>query len=183
MTIYDAVDFFERSLFVTVPRRREQVTGRVRLREILNLHNVDGMRDVPQIRGMISQIRAGGDVLHATGLPNVKIVASRRGEWVLFDGHHTTVAYMATGRRYLDEIPHLIVREGPDPVKDSGILVFFGSHSKRLTPSTWRNYVINWQAPPEGQLCARIESTMCGLFESLAGRHSFLSPPAVPLPA
>jgi hypothetical protein len=107
----------------------------------------------------------------------VKIVTTCRGEWVLFDGHHTVVAYMATGRRYLDELPHLMVHYGREPIPDSDILVVFGSHAPLLSTSLWRNYTINWQAPQEEQLAKRDQHSMRELFDTLARNHTFLSPP------
>jgi hypothetical protein len=171
------VDFFEQTLFPVLPRCIRSANERVPLGQLLNLHNPEGMRDVPQIRGMLRQIQGGADVLHATGLPNVKLVTTSRGEWVLFDGHHTTIAYMADGRRYLDELPHLMVHHhGWKPIPDSDILVVFGSHAPFLSTSIWRDYTINWQAPPEEQLAQRVQPSMRGLFDVLARNHTFLSP-------
>ncbi|MHC4673575.1 MAG: hypothetical protein ACYTBZ_13915 [Planctomycetota bacterium] len=116
---------------------------------------------------MIRQILVGGDVLRASGLPNVRVVVTPENETVLFDGHHTVMAYMATGCRYLDEVPHLVVHNGKGRVADREILVFFGAHSNELTPSNWRDYVINWQAPADRQLCRRIQGSVGELFDSL----------------
>ncbi len=52
-TLYDAVDYFERVLFKGRPGSSCRVARRVPLRGIINLHNSDGMGDVPQIEGMI----------------------------------------------------------------------------------------------------------------------------------
>jgi hypothetical protein len=171
------VDFFEQTLFPVLPRRIRPANERISLGQLMNMHNPEGMRDIPQIRGMLQQIKGCDDVLHATGLPNVKLVTTSRGEWVLFDGHHTTIAYMANGRRYLDELPHLLVHHrGREPIPDSDILVVFGSHAPLLSTSIWRDYTINWQAPPEEQLAHRAQSSMRGLFDILARNHTFLSP-------
>ena len=175
-TIYNAVDFFEHSLFPVIPRRPHRPSERVRLARLLNLHNLEGMRDVPQIKDMLQQILAGGEVLHDSGLPNVKLVTTLRGEWVLFDGHHTTVAYIAAGKRYLHELPHLVVHQGTGPIPDKDIMIVFGNHASRLSVANWREFVINWQAAPGSQLAGRIQYTMRGLFEALARKHAFLSP-------
>ncbi|UCH63906.1 MAG: hypothetical protein JSU77_05560 [Fidelibacterota bacterium] len=174
-TVYDAVDYFERALFRGGLGTPCRVTRRVPLRAITSLHNSDGMRDLPQIAGMIRQILAGGDVLHVSGLPNMKVVVTWENETVLFDGHHTVMAYLATGRNYLDEVPHLIVHDGKRRVADREILVFFGTHSKELTPSDWRDYVINWQAPADHQLCWRTQGNVGELFDTLYAQISVLN--------
>jgi len=132
------------------------------------------MGDVPQIGGMIRQVLAGGDLLRASGLPNVQVVVTSENETVLFDGHHTVMAYLATERNYLDEVPHLIVHDGKRRVADREILVFFGTHSKVLAPSDWRDYVINWQAPVDRQVCRRVQGNVGELFDSL---HAQISMP------
>jgi hypothetical protein len=77
------------------------------------------------------------------------------------------LAYMSLDRKYLNEIPHLIVENEHGYVLDKDIFVFFGSDASELTESTWRDYVINWQAPKEKQLCKRIQNNMGELFDSL----------------
>lgn len=166
-SIYDAVDFLERVLFGDRRGAFERIEERVPLRSVVALHNVDGIRDVAQIEAMVRQIRAGGDILHPTGLPNVKVVMTEGGERVLFDGHHSLIAYLAAGRNYLDEIPHLIVHDGQGWVADREILVFFGPHSTELTASNWREHVINWQAPYDRQVCKRVQQDAGELFDSL----------------
>ncbi len=91
---------------------------------------------------------------------------------VLFNGHHTVMAYLATGSNYPDEVPHLIVHNGKRRVADREILVFFGTHSKELTPSDWKDYVINWQAPADHQLCRRVQGSVGELFDSLSAQIS-----------
>ncbi|MHC4505143.1 MAG: hypothetical protein ACYTFI_17695 [Planctomycetota bacterium] len=167
-TVNDAVRSFERALGRGMPRLTARVAERVRLERILNLHDVDGMKDVPQIGGMIGWICAGGDLVHPTGLPNVKVVLVERGEALLFDGHHTVIAYMATGRKYLDQIPHLLVHGDNGHVEDAAILAFFGAHAEKLTTSNWRDYVIRWRAPVDRQLCKRLQKNMGELLSSLS---------------
>lgn len=168
-TVNDAVAFFERVLFRDAPRSAERVGERVPLEGIVNLHDADGMKNLPQISGMIGQISAAGDIIHPTGLPNAMVVLAERGEQLLFNGHHTVIAYMAAGREYLDEIPHLVVHDDNGRVEDAAILAFFGAHATKLAASDWRNHVINWYAPPDRQLCRRTQRNMGELFEALAG--------------
>ncbi len=173
--LYDAVDYFEQTLFKRITGLPHRVRRRVPLRGIISLHNFDGMRDMPQIGGMINQILAGSEILHVSGLPNVKVVMTRDKETVLFDGHHTLMAYLATGHNYLNEVPHLVVHNGKHHVVDREILVFFGTHSRELKPADWRDYVINWQAPSDSQLCGRIQGNVGELFDSLYSQITMLN--------
>ncbi len=166
-TLYDAVDYFERVLFKGRLRTPCRVAQRVPLRGIMSLHNTDGIRDVPQIGGMIRQVLAGGDILRASGLPNARVVVTSENETVLFDGHHTVMAYIAAGCNYLDEVPHLVVHNGNGRVGDREIPALFRTHSKELSPSDWRYYVVNWEAPADRQLRVRIQGSIGELFDSL----------------
>ncbi len=167
MTIYDTVDFFEKKIFPKTKKTKEQKTAeQVLLRKIINLHNNNGIKNIPQITSMINQIKSGKNILSDSGLPNIKLVKTRNKEWVLFDGHHSMLAYMALGRKYLSEIPYLIIQNKTGCVKDKEILAFFGVHSKKLRDLDWRDYVINWQQPEEKQLCRRVQENMGELFDS-----------------
>lgn len=166
-TIYDTVDFFKLNISPKIKINNEQVEDKVQLREIINLHNDTGIKDFSQIISMVQQIKCGKEVLSPDGLPNIKLVKIKSNEWVLFDGHHSLLAYMVTGRKYLNEVPHLIVENEDGYVSDKEILVFFGAHSKKLKDSNWREYVINWQAPKEKQLCKRIQKNIGELLDSI----------------
>lgn len=168
MTIYDTVDFFEKQIFSKAKETNEALeksTEQVLLGNIINLHNSNGIKNIPQITSMINQIKSGKDILFSSGIPNIKLVEACRNEWVLFDGHHSMLAYMILGRKYLSEVPHLIIRNKTGYVKDSEIHVFFGVHSKKLRDSDWRDYVINWQQPKEKQLCMRVQENMGELYD------------------
>ena len=168
MTIYETVDFFEKNIFQTTKTTNKKITGQVQLREIINLHNNMGIKNTPQIIAMVQQIKSGKDILSPSGLPNIKLVKTEQNELVLFDGHHSLLAYMLTGRKYLNETPHLIVENENGYVNDREIIVFFGKHSEKLKDLDWRRYVINWQAPEEKQLCKRIQKNMGELLDSLS---------------
>lgn len=171
MTIYDTVDFFRKEIFLKTKKTNKQKTaGKVLLRKIINLHNNNGIKNIPQITSMINQIKTGKDILSDLDLPNVKLVKTCNKKWVLFDGHHSMLAYMALGRKYLSEIPHLIIQNKNGYVKDSEILVFFGVHSKKLRALSWRDYVINWQQLKEKQLCRRVQENMGELFDSFKNK-------------
>jgi hypothetical protein len=167
MTIYDIVDYFEQNIFLKIKMSEEQIKTKIQLRDIINLHNNTGIKDISQIKSMITKIKSKKDILHQSKLPNIKLIKTKDNDWVLFDGHHSMLAYMSLDRNYLNEIPHLIVENEHGYVLDKDIFVFFGSNASELTESTWRDYVINWQAPKEKQLCKRIQNNMGELFDSL----------------
>ncbi len=167
MTIYDIVDHFEQNIFLKIKMTEEQIKTKVQLRDIINLHNNTGIKDISQIRSMITKIKSKKDILHQSKLPNIKLVKTKDNDCVLFDGHHSMLAYMSLDRKYLHEIPHLIVENEQGYVLDKDILVFFGPYASELTESTWRDYVINWQATKKKQLCIRIQKNMGELFDSL----------------
>ena len=166
-TIYDTVEQFENEIGSEIKRKIKEVKKLVLLREIINLHNSNGIKSMDQIRSMVTQLKSGKEILSPRGLPNIKLVKTEYSEWILFDGHHSLLSYMIAGRIYLHEVPHLIVKNESGHVNDKEILVFFGIHSKILNDSDWRNYVINWQAPKEGQLCKRDQKNMGELFNSI----------------
>ena len=94
-------------------------------------------------------------------------------EWILFDGHHSLLSYMIAGRTYLHEIPHLVIEDENCHVNDKEILIFFGTHSKKLNNSNWRKYVINWQAPKDRQLCKREQNNMGEFLDSINVFYKF----------
>lgn len=73
---------------------------------------------------------------------------------------------MIAGRKYLHKVPHFVVENSRGYVNDKEILIFFGLHSSKFNDSNWRNYVINWQAPREKQLCKRKQSNRGELIDS-----------------
>ena len=166
--IYKAVNFFEKSIFsAKIKLKIEKMGKKIPLRQIINLHNKDGIKDIPQIKRMIQQIKSEKDILHPSRLPNIKLVQTKENELVLFDGHHTILAYMSAGRKYLHELPHLIVLNEKEYITDKEILVFFGQHSSKLKEKNWRDYVINWQMPINKQLCKRDQKNIGELFDSI----------------
>lgn len=169
-TIYDTLDFFEKNIFLKgkINIATKQIKHKTNLKEIINLHNNNGIKDISQIKGMVQKIKSGDEIFNINRMPNIKLVKTTYKEWVLFDGHHSMLAYMVAGKKYLHEVPHLVVQdEKKGYVSDEEILVFFGEHSKKLMVTEWRKYVINWQNSIKKQLCRRIQKNMGELFESL----------------
>jgi len=167
-TIYDIVDQYEKGLGSKIKETIKEVKKLVLLREIINLHNLNGIKSMNRIRTMVKQIKSGKDILSPCGLPNIKLVKTKQLEWILFDGHHSLLSYMIAGRTYLHEIPHFVIEDENGHVNDKEILIFFGMHSKKLNDSNWRKYVINWQAPIERQLCKREQKNMGELLDSIS---------------
>ncbi len=158
-TIYNTMAQFEKELGSKLKETINEVKKPVFLREIINLHNINGIKSMNQIITMVKQIKNGKDVLSPGGFPNIKLVKTKQSEWILFDGHHSLLSYMIAGRKYLHKVPHFVVENRSGYVNDKEILIFFGLHSSKLHDSNWRNYVINWQAPKEKQLCKREQTT------------------------
>jgi hypothetical protein len=169
ITIYDAVSFFMHNIYPTSKRKREiiRVKQHILLRDILNIHNDDGIKDREQVRTMMEDIRSGRDIL-PHGIPNVKLARTTDNTLLLFDGHHSMLAYMAAGRSYLEEIPYLIIYDKESGhIPDKDVVIFFGEHSREIENNNWRDKAINWQVPRENQLCGRVQRSMGDLFEAL----------------
>ena len=166
--IYEAVNFFEKNVFSDkIKLKIKKTSKKIPLREIINLHNKDGIKDTRQIKKMVRQIESKKDILHPSRLPNIKLVQTKENELVLFDGHHSILAYMYAGRKYLHEVPYLIIVNEDGYVTDKEVLIFFGQHSSKLRGLDWRHYVINWQMPIDKQLCKRIQKKIGELFDSI----------------
>jgi len=174
-TIYDAVDSLRNRKIVYDQRGRKQIRAEeiIELQNVLNIHNDSGIKDLAQIGSMMRRILSGEHILFADGMPNAKLAKVNHNQWLLFDGHHSLLAYMHAGKKYLHEVPHLTVEnEGAKTVADDEIAVFFGRHANKVRGRDWRNYVINWQAPGNKQLCPRIQKNMGELYNALSARIS-----------
>lgn len=171
-TIYDAVSFFKRHIFPTARRSpsKNERNERIPLGNILNIHNADGIKDLAQTREMANTIKAGKHIV-PEGIPNVKLVGTKDNQLLLFDGHHSMLAYMAAGKRYLEEIPHIIIQDkDKGHVDDRDIIVFYGEHAMKIENFQWKEYVINWQAVKEKQLARRVQRNMGELFFAVKER-------------
>jgi hypothetical protein len=172
-TIYDTVNQFKKEVRSKIKETIMEVKEPILLREIINLHNINGIKSINQIRKMVKKIKSGNDILSQSGLPNIKLVKTEQAEWVLFDGHHSLLSYMLSGRTYLHEVPHFIIEGEAGYVNDKEILVFFGIHSKKLKASNWRKYVINWQTTKERQLCKREQNNLGELLDLISMVYKF----------
>ncbi|MAH07576.1 hypothetical protein CMI38_05005 [Candidatus Pacearchaeota archaeon] len=166
--IYKTLNLFEKKYFQGLKLKTKKINKKIKLSEIINLHDDTGIRDTPQIKNMINQIKNGKEITSQNKLPNIKLIKTKNNNWVLFDGHHSILAYMYVGRKYLNEIPHLIVyNQNQKHVTNKEIHIFFGIHAKKLDKNNWMKYVINWQAPKEKQLSKRTQKNMQELFKSI----------------
>ena len=149
------------------------IVNNIPLSQIINLHNSNGIQDLSRIHSMVSDLNKGKELFMENGLPNIKLTITKDGRHVLFDGHHTLISYMIAGRKLLGDVPHIIVKNADTgSVTDREIHVFFGEHASKLDNKDWKNYVINWQAPKEKQLCFRSKKNMGELFDSILKRMS-----------
>ncbi len=168
LTIYECVEHLALVYEKKKKLCRQTPNTNVPLDQIINLHNTDGIQDLARIRSMLSDLKTGKELFMENGLPNIKLVITKDGKHVLFDGHHTLIAYMLAGRKNLSQVPHIIVKNAMfGYIIDKDIHVFFGRHAPKLCQKDWREYVINWQVPKEHQLCPRVQKNMGELSRSI----------------
>ncbi len=160
ISIYESVEVFKKLSDLKLVDK--EIIEKIPLQNIINLHNIEGIQSLKRIESMIKDIKSGKEIFSSDGFPNVKLV-SKDNKWILFDGHHTLLAYMIEDKQFLHEIPHMIVKNQDKDVSDEEISVFFGEHSEK---ANWKEYVINWQASKEEQLCKRIQNNMGELLDS-----------------
>ena len=174
-TIYDAVSWFEKNALPKLKKgiKRKKLEKSVALKDILNIHNDDGIRDLAQLKRMVEDIKTGTHIF-SRGIPNIKLVKTRNNQLLLFDGHHSMLAYMAAGRIYLEEIPHMIIFDKEKGyVEDKDIIVFYGEHAADIEDYNWKEKAINWQAAKDRQLSKRVQKNMGQLFCSIKKRMDF----------
>jgi len=167
--VYGIVKEYEKKIFQHSALQPVKVDPRscIDMRQIVGLHNCSGMRSPEQIVRMVAKIGDGKDILQDSGLPNIKLVTTEDNDAVLFDGHHTLLAYLLVGRRFLHEVPYLTVSRENGGIYGKDVLAFFGVHAKYISSHCWRNFVINWQARPREQLCIRKENNMGELLDAI----------------
>lgn len=164
--LYAAVRKFA-DQFATLSGISRDVIPMIAVGEIVNLHNEDGLKHIPQIQAMMTQIAATNHIFEPSGIPNIKIFQATSGSWVLFDGHHSLLAYYALGYRTLADIPHLVIQSSrPDGrLRDAEIRAVFGPHA--ALAKNWRSWAINWQNPPEAQITPKRQHNIDELYASI----------------
>ena len=175
-TIYDAVSWFEKNALPKFKKgiKRKNLKKTAALKDILNIHNDDGIRDLAQLKRMAEDIKTGSHIF-PRGIPNIKLVKTKGEQLLLFDGHHSMLAYMAAGMTYLEEIPHMIIFDKKKGfVEDKDIVVFYGKHAADIEDHNWKEKAINWQAAKEKQLCKRVQKNMGQLFCAVKKRMDFV---------
>ncbi len=176
--VYKTVDRFRDNYFPHITPAALPVTEidcDSLLADVINLHNCSGIGSVDRIGEMVEKVNSGQDILMGDGLPNPKLVKTERDEMVLFDGHHSALAYMSVGRKYLSEIPHLLIlSDEKTGVSDAEVHAFFGDLAVALSGEDWRQYAINWAGSEGGQLETRRQRNLGELFEALKGKINHL---------
>ena len=171
-TIYETVEIYEKKFFPNLQTTYMEISPRIPLRNLINIHNSDGIKNIPQIADFSLKIKQGEHIMQSSGLPNIKLARLKSNSLLVFDGHHSLLAYMAAGKVFLDEIPHIIISGDKGLLKNNEILVFWGHHAHKITAKNWELYVINWQKPKNKQICHRIQRNVGELFDALAERIS-----------
>lgn len=157
-TIYDIIKIFEETSF----KPEEVELPRVRLVDIINIHNIEGI-GVGKVNTLSTHIRSGKQVFKdKSGIPNIRIARSH-GQLVLFDGHHTLLAYMDNGAQHLNDIPYLLI----EPLDEKEVLTFSGIHSSQLNDGGWKTRVIDWKTPNEEKIYPRAQKNIGDLFRAL----------------
>lgn len=172
MTIYETVKIYEKKIFHHLRMTPINNSPRIFLRTLINIHNDDGIKNMSQIADFSLKIKKGGNILQPSGLPNIKLARLRLKDLLVFDGHHSLLAYMTAGKIFLDEIPHIIVSGKKGFLKNEEILIFWGHHAPKIPSKNWRLFVINWQNPENKQICPRIQRNMGELFDALLEKIS-----------
>lgn len=171
--IYNVISLFEDEFFAELQNNlvRNKVEKHIKLNVIKNIHNKEGIKNIRKIKRMIGALENRRHILASSGMPNIKIFKARNSQLYLFDGHHSMLAYMMNGKRYLNEVPYLLIEK-----KDGGYILdenfknFFGQHLKYKRREKWDSYTINWQAPKSRQLCVRDQKNMGELFRVLINK-------------
>ncbi|MBW2994835.1 hypothetical protein KY312_00635 [Candidatus Woesearchaeota archaeon] len=163
ISIYQTVNEMKKILLDTSLKLKE--VKPIPLNKVINLHNSNGIRDLKQVHNFVHDIESG--IYYTDKFPNIKLAQISDDEYVIFDGHHSMLAFMLVGRKYLHEIPHLVVRNADSCISPSELCVCFGHHADKIKPENWRKYTIKWEEQEDKQLCKRIQNNMKELFEAV----------------
>ena len=122
-TVYDAIDSLRNKKIVYDQREKKQNHAEeiIELQNVLNIHNDSGIKDLTQIQSMGRKIQSRKHIISTEDIPNIKLVKVNCNQWLLFDGHHSMLAYMHAGKKYLHEVAHLTVEN--EGVKTSPMMI------------------------------------------------------------
>ena len=152
---YGLVESF-RKIWKTLPPWKGSKFAKFEVAQVLPIHNLSGIRDRDQIVKMTEKIKTGSQVVESDGLPNVKLVATPNKQLLLFDGTHTLLAYYLAGKKFLWEVPYLLINTKSNRgVSVKEIAAFFPEDFRNKVRKDWQRYVVNWQAKQKEQLGTR----------------------------
>ena len=146
---YETIDFLLENIESLDDLKIEQVNDPEPIGEVLTIHNATGMRDIAQMQTMIEKVKRGDHVFNSNSLPNVKIVLAPDKRYLMFDGHHTALAYLLAGKKFLHEMPHIVISNQNQPLSAEEISYFFPEDKRELVQEDWLKYTVNWQNPDE----------------------------------
>lgn len=77
--IYDAVSFFEKNIFPNIKNDeyKTEHVNKILLRDIINIHDSSGIKDIKQIRCMRDDINQGKDVFSSSGIKHTACLYKR----------------------------------------------------------------------------------------------------------
>lgn len=165
-TIYDFFGYFEDHVYKEFKIKCYKCIfeNDFPLGNLINLHDEDAI-NIKKINKMSNFLKSKKHILTKSGLPNIKIVKSRRNELIVFDGHHTLISYMNNNKNYLSEVPFVLINS-TSGFDDEHIKVFYGKHKKRLKDDDWRNYSINWNEKKDFQISPKKRYNMSELYNA-----------------
>lgn len=147
------------------------VFGSYEISNMLPIHNATGIRDLKQITKMGKAVKSGKHILGNADLPNIKMVVAPSGRLLVFDGHHSLISYYNQGKRYLSEIPYLVISDNDfGPVTPEEISFFFPKDFREEVIRSWENYTVNWEAAAGNQVEKRRVSNFAELVAALGKR-------------
>ncbi len=127
------------------------------LEEIIPIHNPDGIKEINQISKMVNQIlHQRKAIFEPDGAPNLKLVVVPGNRLILFDGHHSILAYILSGKKTLADTAHLIISANDGgPITPEEISYFFPENTRGEIIKDWDKYVVNWQAKGSNKIAQR----------------------------
>lgn len=150
----------------------ESYFGHYESGEILPIHNASGIRDHKLVSQMQENLKIGQDILEMDQLPNIKIVVAPNQKLLLFDGHHSLLSYFNLNKKFLREIPYIVISaEEYKGVKPEEISQFFPENERTKIISDWEKYTVNWQAKVGEQMTIRNVGSIRQLVLQLGKRN------------